>query len=152
MNYGRKSLDDIDYRIIDLLQKDGRISMSALGREISMSSVAVADRIARLMDMGVIAGFTAVLNKDRLGLPIHAFILVDNLPPEKRREFADYVNSEPNIVANYKVMTGGKEAILNVYCETMAQMITIQDYLNRLGSISTFLVEPKATKKAIKQL
>lgn len=152
MNNGRQAMDDIDYRIIEMLQEDGRVTMSELGRRISMSSVAVGDRVRRLQELGVITGFTAVLDKDRLGLSIHAFILVDNIPPERQREFSAYVDSQPNIAANYRVMTGGKEALLNVYCDGADQLFDIQSQLKPLAAFSTFLVEPRATKKTIKQI
>lgn len=149
MKYPRKDLDETDYAILELLQKDGRLSLSELGRQIGMSPVAVSDRIARMSDMGVIEGFSVVINKARMGLPTHAFIITDLVPPDKRREFDAVIASIPQITAYYHVMSGGKEAILNVYCRDYEQLIDLQSKLARLTTYTTFIVEPQARKRII---
>ena len=152
MSSGRRDLDETDHRIIELLQTDGRITMSELGRRVNMSPVAVGERVKRLRETGVVTGFTAILDKDRLGLPIHAFILMDKLPHERRQEFAAYIASQPNVVANYRVMSGGRDAMLNVYCQNSNQLFEIQKRLQQFSTITTFLVEAKATKKTHTQI
>ena len=149
MKYPRKDLDEIDYAILDLLQADGRMSLSELGRQIGMSPVAVSDRIARMTDMGVIEGFTVSINKERMGLPTHAFMITDLVPPEKRREFDATIASIPQIIAYYHVMSGGKEAILNIYCRDYDQLIDLQTKLARIVTYSTFIVEPQPRKEII---
>ena len=143
MKYPRKDLDETDYAILELLQSDGRLSLSELGRQIGMSPVAISDRIARMTDMGVIEGFTAVINKERMGLPTHAFIIAELVTPDKRREFDSIIESTPQITASYRIMSGGKEAILNVYCRDYDQLIELQNKLSRLTTYSTFIVEPQ---------
>ncbi|MBR5430246.1 MAG: Lrp/AsnC family transcriptional regulator [Firmicutes bacterium] len=149
MKYPRKDLDETDYAILELLQSDGRLSLSELGRQIGMSPVAISDRIARMTDMGVIEGFTAVINKERMGLPTHAFIIAELVTPDKRREFDSIIESTPQITASYRIMSGGKEAILNVYCRDYDQLIELQNKLSRLTTYSTFIVEPQPRKKTI---
>ena len=149
MKYPRKDLDETDFAILELLQADGRISLSELGRQIGMSPVAVSDRIARMSDMGVIEGFSAIINKARMGLPTHALIITDLVPPDKRREFDAVIAANPHITAYYHVMSGGKEAILNVYCRDYEQLIDLQSQLARITTYATFIVEPQARKKTI---
>ena len=149
MKYPRKDLDEIDYAILDLLQANGRMSLSELGRQIGMSPVAVSDRIARMTDMGVIEGFTVSINKERMGLPTHAFMITDLVPPDKRREFDATIASIPQIIAYYHVMSGGKEAILNIYCRDYDQLIDLQTKLARIITYSTFIVEPQPRKEII---
>ncbi|MBR2783722.1 MAG: Lrp/AsnC family transcriptional regulator [Firmicutes bacterium] len=149
MKFPRKDLDEIDYAILELLQDNGRLTLSELGRQIGMSPVAISDRIARMSDMGVIEGFSVVINKEKMGLPTHAFIITDLVTPEKRREFDSIISSVPQITASYHVMSGGKEAILNVYCQNYDQLIELQNKLARITTYSTFIVEPQARKKTI---
>ena len=51
-----RPLDGTDWRILSELQDDGRLSFNQLGRKVNLSAPAVADRVRRLEDAGVIAG------------------------------------------------------------------------------------------------
>ena len=64
-----RPLDAIDWRILEELQADGRLSYNELGRRVSLSPPAVADRVRRLEDAGVIAGYQARVDPARAGLP-----------------------------------------------------------------------------------
>ncbi|MCA1782195.1 MAG: Lrp/AsnC family transcriptional regulator [Intrasporangiaceae bacterium] len=67
-------LDDIDHRIIAFLARDGRSSFRTIGESVGLSAPAVKRRVDRLVDAGVIEGFTAVVDPRRLGWTTEAFI------------------------------------------------------------------------------
>ncbi|WP_243420749.1 Lrp/AsnC family transcriptional regulator [Micromonospora globispora] len=67
-------LDQTDWRIIAELQRDGRLSYNQLGRLVNMSSPAVAERVRRLEEAGVIGGYQARIDPARAGLPLTAFV------------------------------------------------------------------------------
>jgi Lrp/AsnC family transcriptional regulator, leucine-responsive regulatory protein len=69
-----RQLDDLDWRILDELQADGRLSFKELGRRVNLSSPAVAERVRRLEERGVITGYHARVNPERAGYPIAAFV------------------------------------------------------------------------------
>ena len=69
-----RDLDDLDWRILDELQSDGRLSYKELGRRVNLSSPAVAERVRRLEDSGVITGYVAQVDPGRAGYPISAFV------------------------------------------------------------------------------
>ena len=69
-----RSLDATDWRILDELQADGRLSWNQLGRLVSLSPPAVAERVRRLEELGVIAGYQARVDPARAGLPLTAFV------------------------------------------------------------------------------
>ena len=69
-----RSLDATDWRILEQLQADGRLSYNELGRRVSLSPPAVAERVRRLEDLGVIAGYQARVDPARAGLPLTAFV------------------------------------------------------------------------------
>lgn len=69
-------LDSIDKALIDVLQQYGRISWRELGEQVGLSAPATADRVKALERQGVIAGFAAVINPERIGLTIDAIIRV----------------------------------------------------------------------------
>ncbi|MFL6142930.1 MAG: Lrp/AsnC family transcriptional regulator [Labedaea sp.] len=67
-------LDDLDWRILDELQADGRLSFKEVGRRVNLSSPAVAERVRRLEESGVITGYHARVSPQRTGYPIAAFV------------------------------------------------------------------------------
>jgi len=69
-------LDDVDRRILELLQHDGRISNADLARRIGMAPSAVFERVRRLEQRGVIAGYGAHLDARSLERGLLAFVLV----------------------------------------------------------------------------
>ncbi|WP_139293338.1 AsnC family transcriptional regulator, partial [Mycobacterium tuberculosis] len=63
-------IDDIDKKIIDVLSEDSRLSMSALGRKINLSSPSVTDRVRKMESFGIIKKYTLEVDYEKLGLPI----------------------------------------------------------------------------------
>jgi Lrp/AsnC family transcriptional regulator, leucine-responsive regulatory protein len=70
----RAALDETDHAILGLLTEDARLPASEIGRRVSLSSAAASRRIARLEELGIIAGYRAVLDHGRLGTTIEAFV------------------------------------------------------------------------------
>ncbi|MER7106701.1 Lrp/AsnC family transcriptional regulator [Streptomyces sp. NPDC000229] len=71
------SFDQLDRQILELLQTDGRIKLSELGRRVRLSPAAVAERVRRLEACGAVTGYGAQVSAVRLGYGIQAFIRVN---------------------------------------------------------------------------
>ncbi|MCX2181756.1 Lrp/AsnC family transcriptional regulator [Streptomyces sp. SKN60] len=71
------AFDAVDRRILDLLQSDGRIKLSELGRRVRLSPAAVTERVRRLEACGAITGYGAQVAPARLGYGIQAFVRVN---------------------------------------------------------------------------
>jgi Lrp/AsnC family transcriptional regulator, leucine-responsive regulatory protein len=69
-------LDAADRRILRVLQRDGRIAVTALAEEVGLSATPCLRRIRRLEEAGVIARYAAMVDPARVGLPIQAFVQV----------------------------------------------------------------------------
>ncbi|MBG0831134.1 Lrp/AsnC family transcriptional regulator [Planomonospora sp. ID67723] len=70
------ALDAIDLRLLELVQAEGRITLSELGRRVRLSPAAVAERIRRLEGDGTITGYAALVSPVRLGYGVLAFVRV----------------------------------------------------------------------------
>ena len=78
---GTALLDQVNLRLLELLQQDPRLTMAELARRVGMSAPAVTERVQRLESTGVIAGYRMDLDPAALGLPICAYVRVRPGPP-----------------------------------------------------------------------
>ena len=76
------AIDPISRRILQLLVADGRASYQALADEVGLSRPAVMERVKRLEESGYIRGYTAQLDRAKVGYPITAFVAVRYPPGE----------------------------------------------------------------------
>ncbi|TIT39757.1 MAG: AsnC family transcriptional regulator, partial [Mesorhizobium sp.] len=70
----RARLDPTDMAIVEILQEDGRIGISALGRRVGLSQPATSERVKRLEERGIVSGYRAVVDPTALGLGTMAVI------------------------------------------------------------------------------
>ncbi|GGV06816.1 AsnC family transcriptional regulator [Actinomadura cremea] len=69
-----RDLDRTDWRILEELQRDGRLPFNRLAGRVNLSAPAVAERVRRLEEAGVITGYRAVVDPARAGQPLTAFV------------------------------------------------------------------------------
>jgi Lrp/AsnC family leucine-responsive transcriptional regulator len=102
-------LDDINRSLLDLLQTDGRMSYKDLGDRIGLTAPAVAERVRKLEEAGVIAGFRAVIDYEAIGFPILSII---RLKAPGRSEGIDAaISAIPNVIEANRV-TGSDSHVL----------------------------------------
>ncbi|MFJ8667403.1 Lrp/AsnC family transcriptional regulator [Streptomyces sp. NPDC093600] len=130
--------DATDWRIIEALQSQGRASFAELARTVSMSASAVTERVRRLEETGVIAGYTAVVDQERLGLPILAFVRL-RYPNGNYKPFHDLLDATPEILEAHHV-TGDDCFVLKVAARSMAHLEEISGKVMTLGSVTTSVV------------
>ncbi|MFB4305690.1 Lrp/AsnC family transcriptional regulator [Actinomadura sp. GTD37] len=83
--YEPKPLDAIDLQILTELQRDGRTPLAELGRRVALSGPAVAERVQRLEETGVITGYHATVDPVALGFPLTILVRVSPHPRELSR-------------------------------------------------------------------
>ena len=89
-------LDDIDRRMIDLLRADGRMSAPMLAEQISIGRATAYNRLDRLVDEGVIAGFSARVDPATVGLTVSALVMI-NIRQGLWRDLRDELRSLPGV-------------------------------------------------------
>jgi DNA-binding Lrp family transcriptional regulator len=93
---GRAAVDDTDRAIIDALRADGRLSVRALAEQVHISRAGAYARLERLQRDGVITGFTATVDPDRLGLATAAFVSV-SIEQDSWRRVAQALSDLPGV-------------------------------------------------------
>lgn len=131
-------MDQTDMKIISILQHDGRISMKELGKEVSLSPPAVAERVKRLEDEGVIESYKAVINNEKVGKPICVLINA-SIKPEKQDSFLEFANDSDEIVECHHV-TGPHSMIMKAYLREMTHLEELVGKIHFFGNTETFII------------
>jgi len=106
-------IDEIDRKILTELQRDGSLSVDRLSERISLSRNACWRRVKRLEDEGIITGRVALVDAEKVGLGLSAFILVrtSHHDPEWLAKFRAAAASFPEITGVYR-MSGDLDYVL----------------------------------------
>ena len=78
-------LDEKDRRIIAILQKDGRASVADMAKELNLTRATVSKRMDRLVEAGIITGFTAVLRKDAFKSKIRGWVTIRSFATKEEK-------------------------------------------------------------------
>ncbi|WP_274555628.1 Lrp/AsnC family transcriptional regulator [Streptomyces spiramyceticus] len=132
------SPDATDWRILEALQSEGRASFTELARTVSMSASAVTERVRRLEEAGVISGYMAVVEQDRLGMPILAFVRL-RYPHGNYKPFHDLLDVTPEVLEAHHV-TGDDCFVLKVAARSMKHLEEVSGRIGSLGSVTTSVV------------
>ena len=114
-------MDQIDRKILRVLQEDGRITNAALAEKCGLSNAACFERVRRLREGGVITGYAALLDPAKLDRALMIFIeiLLDRTTDDVFAEFADHVRRLPDVLECHMV-AGGFDYLLKVRVADMA--------------------------------
>lgn len=116
------SLDRTDIKILDILQKDGRISNIKLAEAVNLSPTAALARVQKLSKEGIILGYEAKLNPELLNSSFVVFveILLDKTTPNVLEEFSDAILQHPEIVECHMI-SGGFDFVVKIRCANMEE-------------------------------
>jgi Lrp/AsnC family leucine-responsive transcriptional regulator len=131
-------LDETDWRILKELQGDARLSYAQLARRVHLSGPSVAERVRRLERQGVITGYHARIDPNRVGGGIVAFVELRCEPARcllRHTEASDY----PEIVEVHK-LTGDYCAMLRVRSGSMEDLEGLLEQLGEHGSTRASVV------------
>lgn len=127
-------LDAIDRALVDALAVDGRATFRDLGQAVGLSPTATADRVRRLRQSGVIKGFRAVVDAERLGRVVEASVDVRLEPGADRPTFAEVLRSLPAVVEAVHV-TGQYDYMLRLFCTGTAELDGVLTALKEKGGV-----------------
>jgi Lrp/AsnC family transcriptional regulator, leucine-responsive regulatory protein len=131
-------LDAVNLRLLAELCGSPRLSMSELARRVGMSAPAVTERVQRLEDAGVIAGYRVDLDPAALGLPVTALVRI-RPGPGQLPKIAQVAQETPEVVECYRV-TGEDCFSLKVHAPSIADLEQILDRFLLFGQTTTSIV------------
>ena len=132
-------LDAVDWKLLALLQEDARRSFSRLGRAVGLSPPAVAERVRRLEEAGVLTGYHAAVDPARVGKPILAFMRLSEVGDRGERMTEQVIASTPEMLECHRV-TGTDSYVLKVVAESITHLEALIDRCVPYGHVTTSLV------------
>lgn len=123
-------LDEIDVKILNLLQEDARMSQQDLADSIGLSSPATGERVRKLVDRGVIRRFTAILDPKKVGRDVTAFVSVGIDGSEYFPQFVQKATEAPEVLECHAI-TGSGSHILKTRTTNTS---TLEELLARIQS------------------
>lgn len=144
------SLDDVDRRILALLERDGRMPVKALAEQIGLSSPGASERLRRLEDRGVIRGFTVDAEPRALGYPMQAIVRIRPLPG-KLQAVQKLIEATPEFVECDKV-TGDDCFIGRLYLRSIEHLDHILDRITDMAETNSSIVKAQPVRRRLPPL
>ena len=138
MTLHNKLLDQTGWKLLEALQKDGRASYRALGDQIGLSTPAASERIRKLEDAGIITGYRAVLDLEKLGHTITAFVTVQTTP-QTTPALITFIQASPVVLEGHYV-TGEASFILKIAVPSISDLEQFIKKITHYGRTVTSIV------------
>ncbi|WP_297507914.1 Lrp/AsnC family transcriptional regulator [Thermococcus sp.] len=126
----RSGLDEIDRKILAILQKNSRTPLREISKEVGLAESTIYERIKKLKEKGIIRKFTVILDPEALGFRILSFVLI-----KARAGMYSHVAEElmryPEIVEVYET-TGDYDMLIKIRTRSSEEL---NDFLDRIGEI-----------------
>jgi Lrp/AsnC family transcriptional regulator, leucine-responsive regulatory protein len=139
VNQRENGLDDANLRLIGELQQDARISFAELGRRVGLSSPAVAERLARLEETGVITGYHAEVDPRALGFTLGAIVRIRPAPRELHK-VAELAQRTPEVVECHRI-TGEDCYFMKAYVRDVEHLEDVIDRFAIYGQTTTSIMQ-----------
>jgi Lrp/AsnC family transcriptional regulator, leucine-responsive regulatory protein len=143
----QRPLDALDWQILRERQQEARLSYNALARRVGLSAPAVAERVRRLEEAGVIVGYRAEVDPAKVGLQVMAVVQLHCAPGKcllKTASAADY----PEILEVLKV-SGPYCTVLKVVAASIPHLEQFFERLGQHGELQTSMVWSSALNRRV---
>lgn len=131
-------MDDLNWRILNCLQSNARESFSSIGRAIGLTPPAVAERVKKMEDMGVIEGYKTEISPFLVGYQLKAVIMLRAFVG-KLKPFLEKVKSFEEVKNCYRI-TGNENIIMEVLLRDQAHLEKFIDDLIVYGECRTHII------------
>ncbi|ALU12058.1 AsnC family transcriptional regulator [Ignicoccus islandicus DSM 13165] len=128
-----KELDETDKKILMKLQENARISYSKIAKELNLSESTIHHRIRRLKEIGIIKGFRTLLDPDKIGLHVSAFVLLKT-DPHHHSEALEKITRIKGVYEVYDV-TGEYSGLVKVMVRSREELAEVLDEIGKIDGV-----------------
>jgi Transcriptional regulators len=148
MDEKKTTLDSTDWKILGELQKDARVPFQKIGETVGMTRPAVRERIIRMEEAGIISGYHAEINVDKLGKSVHVMISFkfdsDKKYPEKPNDvLMSLLDSTPEVIRYWEIY-GDLDFLVEAAFATKESLHRFLDDLRNYGFVRSHLIAASA--------
>jgi Lrp/AsnC family leucine-responsive transcriptional regulator len=140
-----RNIDEVGWKILDELQKNGRISFKQLAEKVKLSPTAVIERVKRMEDEGVITGYRATVDPRKVGYTLSALISL-SAHAGNEQIINDALADIPEVVSCWS-LTGTNDFLLEIQTPSLEFLEELLSELARHGKLITSIVLPSSAKK-----
>ena len=134
----QRLLDQVGRQILNILQENARIPYSELGRQVSLSAPAVIERVRKMEEAGIISGYHARIDANKVGWPIMAFVSLSTRS-ELYPRVIEMAKHEPGILECHHV-SGGESFVMKVMAPSIQDLEALIERLSPFGQTKTLIV------------
>ncbi|WP_417885706.1 Lrp/AsnC family transcriptional regulator [Zunongwangia sp.] len=139
-------IDSLNWAILDCLQENARLSFSEIGRRVGLSSPAVAERVKKMEDAGIIKGYKTDISYQKAGYYLKAIITLSAFMG-RLKPFLEKVKELEEIINCYRI-TGNENIIMEVVLRDQNHLEVFIDKLITYGETKTHIILSNAVDKA----
>ncbi|MEM8858727.1 MAG: Lrp/AsnC family transcriptional regulator [Chloroflexota bacterium] len=143
-----KLLDDTGWRLLSELQKNARISFTELGQRVGLTSPAVADRVRRMEEAGIISGYHTKVNLAKIGLPIMAIVRLAEIGGQSCERAAAQVSQIEEVIECIRV-TGDDSMVVKVVASSVDHLTQVLDQLSKYGIPNTSIARSRPMVRSV---
>jgi Lrp/AsnC family leucine-responsive transcriptional regulator len=141
-----KLLDRTGWRLLNELQQNARLTYTELGQRVGLSLPAVTDRIRRMEAAGILRGYHAEVDLERVGLPVQAIVRLESIGGRSCDYVASQANQIPEVLECYRVI-GEDSIVVNVVATSVNHLTRVIDQLSHYGIPTTSIVRSRPMKR-----
>jgi len=134
----KKLLDGVSWQLLVALQEDARLSFAELGRRVSLSLPAAAERVRKLEEVGIIGGYRAEINAKKVGLPVTAFIRL-HTSHAQYPAFLLMIENQPEVVECHH-LAGVDSFLIKAMVSNVEHLEALITRLSAFGQTTTSIV------------
>lgn len=138
LNEPERLLDEVGREILRALQDNARISFAELGRNVGLSAPAVTDRVRKMEDAGIIAGYHARVNSAKVGLPVTAYVML-RIPRDHFQSVIALARDIPEVRECHNV-NPDETFLLKVIASSREQLQATLDSFRAFGDANALVI------------
>jgi Lrp/AsnC family leucine-responsive transcriptional regulator len=133
MTFESKEIDGVDRLLLQRLSTDGRATWADLAHDFDLTAPAIAQRVRRLQERGIIRRFAAILDPDLLA-PVIAYVAVRLIDPDLQDDFEAFAREREWIHDCVRV-AGENDYLLKIRCESLPALDRLATEISRLPGV-----------------